>query len=93
MSKNKSISVQKTFSKIVVTPDCKKIMVWSSQTKIQVFRVPDLVTIGLYNPSVLPTIDVTSKITFSHDSSLAIIETDQINPLVVLDMVTYRPVV
>ena len=39
--------------------------------------------------AVSPTADTTQKITFSQDSSLAIIETDNINPLLIYSMTSY----
>ncbi len=77
---------------MAVSKNFQKAVLWSGQTILLIVSLPDLLTIGNYSPSVLPTSDVTSKITFSHDSSLAVIETDQFNPLILFSLTTYQPV-
>lgn len=59
-----------------MTPDLQKILAWNSQNYLTIFKFPSMTYSGYYNSQVSPTQDVTSKITFSQDSSLAIIETD-----------------
>ncbi len=39
-----------TYSKIAVTPDLQKAVLWTRQTIILIFSLPDLINIGHYSP-------------------------------------------
>ena len=76
---------------MAVTPDHKKAIIWDITTSFQVVSLVDMeTTFDSRAMTASPTADITQKITFSKDSSLAIIETDNINPLLIYSMTSYN---
>ena len=60
---------------------------WSPQCAIQLSNLTNLQTLGTYSTvSAPPATSVTKVVTFSYDSTLAIIETDQLNPISIFDL-------
>ena len=73
-----------TNTKMVVSPDDKKILLWTDLSTVQLFDTT-LNLLGSHVPPSLPPKFTTRIITFSQDSSLALLETDTHNPIAVLN--------
>ena len=72
----------------VMTPDGSKIIAWNSNSQVFVYDtsgagLPHMLTI---NHAFTPTPSLTTNIAVSADSSLAIIETDVVLPLLVVSL-------
>lgn len=72
---------------IAVTPDRQTALIWDSYTKVYVYSLEwNLPQIHIFNDSLSATQYSTETISFSSDSSFAIIETDNTNPIKVLNL-------
>jgi hypothetical protein len=71
---------------MIDTPDRQKLLFWSALSSVKIYNaaVTPPALLSTYTPSTVPASNSTKKITFSQDSTLAIIETDSYNPVVVL---------
>lgn len=71
---------------MAVSPDFLIGIVWTAQSSFAIYNLTNLALINTYNPTVAPTSSVTGKVTFSQDSTLAILETDSFNPIIILNI-------
>ena len=76
-------------SNLVLSPDGKKILAWTNLSFVQLVdsSVPtSLILLNTWTPLNTPNVlDCTKTISFSQDSSLAIVETDNFNPIEILN--------
>ena len=72
-------------SNLVLSPDGNKIIVWTDLSTVQLIdssAPASLIFINTWTPPRTPNVlDCTRTISFSQDSSLAIVETDDFNPI------------
>lgn len=80
------------YQKTTITPDFSQAVAWTTYSSLVFYSLPDLVLLGSYVPAVTPASGATGKITFSSDSSLALLETDSANELLILSMSNYSVV-
>ena len=73
---------------MAVTPDHKKAIIWENTSSFQVISLVDMET--TFDQRTMTVSPTSEKITFSQDSSLAIIETDNLNPLLIYSMTSYN---
>ena len=88
-----STSFPNNFKRMTSNPNFNKIIMWSEWSEVTAFRISDLNNVSHWAPPATPLqANCTQKIIFSLDSSLMIIETDQYNPLVVLNTSNFQEV-
>ena len=81
-----------SFYKMAVTPDFSTVVVWNNVNEVKILtNYPSLTVAHTYTLPILAA-GTTDKITFSQDSTLAIIETDAVNPIAILDLNTFQVV-
>ena len=69
---------------MVMSPDGQKILVWDDLSTVRLLS-PALSILQTHTPTITPAVlDCTKTISFSQDSSLAIVETDTFNPIQIL---------
>lgn len=86
-------SFPNTFRRMTSNPNFNKIIVWSEWSEVTALRTSDLNNVSHWVPPATPLLaNCTQKIIFSSDSSLMIVETDQYNPLVVLNTSNFQEV-
>ena len=83
------ITMSIDYKKMDVTPDFQKALVWNYASVVKIFDLTTMTILHTYSPPVLTPYYRTRKITFSHDSSLALLETSDINPIIVINMSTF----
>ena len=71
---------------MAVSPNYVIGVTWTSQTSCLFYNLSSLTQIGSYKPVSTPIAGVTNSITFSKDSQYAVIETDNYNPIVVINL-------
>lgn len=81
-----------SFKRMEVTPDFTKALLWSEFSQVSIVRLSDLVNLTLWSPPVTPAPNSTNRVTISKDSTLAIIETDNFNPVYVMDLNSFAVV-
>ena len=74
------------YKRMDVTPDFQKALVWNSAATVKIFDLTTMTLLHTYSPPVPCPYYQTQKITFSHDSSLALLETGATNPLIVINI-------
>ena len=77
---------------MAITPDYQQALIWNQVSTIKVINLTTMQPTHTETPFPPPPSSTTNKITFSADSSLAIIEMDQHQPTLVLDLRTFLPV-
>ena len=77
------------YKKMDITPDFQKALVWNSAATVKIFDLTTMTLLHTYSPPVPTPFYLTQKITFSHDSSLALLETSTINPLILINLTTF----
>lgn len=75
-----------------VTPDFTKALLWSEFSQVSIVRISDLVNLTLWSPPVTPAPNCTNRVTISKDSTFAIIETDNFNPVYVMNLNSFAVV-
>ena len=77
------------YRNLALSPDGNKILVWTNLSAVQLIDVSvpsSPILINTWSPQTVPSVlDCTKTISFSHDSSLAIVETDDFNPIEILN--------
>ena len=81
-----SIYASNTYQRTVVSPNYQIGIAWSPQTKCMLYNLTSMAVIGYHFPESSPNSLSTNTITFSQDSGYAVIETDNFNPIVILDL-------
>ena len=66
--------------------------IWSDSSAVILMNMTDLTIFTTLIPSNSPLFPVTETITFSQDSLLAIIETDHLNPIIVVDLTNFQTI-
>ena len=74
------------FNKMALSPDGQIILVWDDESTVKLLN-PALNILHTHTPTSTPNTSCTKTISFSQDSSLAIVETDLFNPIVILNTV------
>ena len=82
----RSAGYPKNYTKMSVTPDFTKALIWNEYSQVIVVRISDLSNITQWIPPGSTSVNATDKITISLDSSLAIIELDHFNSIYILDL-------
>ena len=70
-----------------IAPDFSLGLFWTSATIVNIVRMSNLTIVHSWTPPNPVAGDITAKITFSSDSSLAIIKTDSINPIQIRSLI------
>ena len=73
-----------------IAPDFSLGLFWTSATIVNIVRMSNLTIVHSWTPPNPVAGDITAKITFSSDSSLAIIKTDSINPIQIMELSTFQ---
>ena len=82
-----SVSIPIGFNRLAVTPNKQKALVWNSTSYVKVLNLVTMNDEYTFVPITIPWINwMTEKITFSSDSSLALIEVGFINPITVFNI-------
>ena len=69
-----AVALPSNYKEIAVSPDYKLALVLSSWATIKIYNLTSMSLLYVYTPPTTPTmIKITQKITFSGDSSLALI--------------------
>ena len=68
------------FNKMSLSPDEQKILVWDDESTVKLID-PALNILHRHTPTSTPNTSCIKIISFNHDSSLAIVETDTFNPI------------
>ena len=78
-----------SYTNLVLSPDSNKILIWTPQSTVRLVdssTPASLVLQNTWTPQNIPSVpDCTQTISFSQDSSLAIVETDNFNPIAILN--------
>jgi len=75
------------FTRMAVSPDFQRAVVWQERTQFMIVNLLTGTNSTVFAVPVIPAINSTKKITFSQDSTLAIVESDSYNPIIVIDIV------
>ena len=79
-----------SWNNMAFTPDYSMAFIWDYYTNIEVINMTTWQFIQTITLPSTPTIqDSTQMITFSQDSSLAIIESDTYNPIIITNLTTF----
>lgn len=74
---------------LAISPNKKYALVWDQYTKVYIYSVPNFTLLYTYNDSITNPKDTTDVISFSNDGNLALIESDNHNPIVVLNLTSF----
>ena len=83
-----SIDLLGIYVEMAVTPNKQKVLVQSSPGTVKVLSLPGLVLLHTHTPAYWTT-NLPKQITFSADSSLAVVEVGHIIPVVLLNLTDY----
>jgi hypothetical protein len=71
---SQTITLPVSNCKIVISPNRKKALLWTSSSRLYIYSIATTVTLSyIYNGSVIPFVDYTETLTFSSDSTLTIL--------------------
>lgn len=84
-----TINLDRQYYRMSISPDFSQAVCWTNQTRLLFVGLPGLDIRGSFASQSTPPVGWTSKISFSGDSSLVVVETDQVNPFLVLSMSNY----
>ena len=78
-----------SFKRMAVTPDFQKACVWNKSAAVNIFDLNTMTLLHTFVPPVPTPVFLTELITFSQDSSLALLETSTYNPLFLINLNTF----
>ena len=87
-----STRLASTGSRMSISPDFTTVVVWDSQTHLTIYSIDTggrLIASGTFNQTTTDIPNSTDEITFSPNGSLAIIETDNIHPITLLNLTDF----
>lgn len=67
------VNLPTRYQRTTITPDFSQAVAWTTETSMIFYSLPNLVQLGSYSPPITPPTGATGKITFSFDSSLALL--------------------
>ena len=83
------VTMDISFKRMAVTPDFQKACAWNKSTAINIFDLKTMTLLHTFVPPVTTPYFLTELITFSQDSSLALLETSTLNPLIMINLKTF----
>ena len=78
--------IDNTYTHMAFSPDFNFMFTWNPSSTFQVLDGNTLNSILTITPTITPAANSTEKVTFSSDSSLAILETDHYNPIIIYNL-------
>ncbi len=75
---------------MVVSPDFEYAIIWGNKTNCLIYNLTSMGYLYAYQPPNDPNFLVTQTITFSKNSTLVLIETDRLNPIIILNILPFQ---